>query len=164
MWSRTRAGADSYVGPSLACAQISSTMRWKRETRRNQRGNRINIRPPRPAENRSIVTDKETRKKNNHLKNTNIEVELGLSLNVLSFQPAQISAHRPLRRRIKRELTIDDLSFGKKGKVLRVLPSGRWLPRNQGWLNFWESKLVTVRKSLHRSCWTELTCQGILLP
>jgi len=56
------------------------------------------------------------------------------------------------------------LSFGKKGKVLRVLPSGRWLPRNQGWLNFWESKLVTVRKSLHRSCWTELTCQGILLP
>jgi len=55
-------------------------------------------------------------------------------------------------------------SFGKKGKVLRVLPSGRWLPRNQGWLNFWESKLVTVRKSLHRSCWTELTCQGILLP
>jgi len=24
------------------------------------------------------------------------------------------------------------LSFGKKGKVLRVLPSGRWLPRNQG--------------------------------
>ena len=24
----------SYVGPSLACAQISSTMRWKRETRR----------------------------------------------------------------------------------------------------------------------------------
>ena len=27
-----------------------------------------------------------------------------------------------------------------------------------------ETKLVTVRKSLHRSCWTELTCQGILLP
>ena len=51
-----------------------------------------------------------------------------------------------------------------KGKVLRVLPSGRWVPRNQGWLNFWETKLVTVRKSLHRSCWTELTCQGNLLP
>ena len=51
-----------------------------------------------------------------------------------------------------------------KGKVLRVLPSGRWVPRNQGWLNFWETRLVTVRKSLHRSCWTELTCQGILLP
>ena len=31
--------------------------------------------------------------------------------------------------------------------------------RNQGWLNFWETKLVTERKSLHRSCWTELTCQ-----
>ena len=49
-------------------------------------------------------------------------------------------------------------------KVLRVLPSSPWVPRNQGWLNFWETKLVTVRKSLHRSCWTELTCQGILLP
>lgn len=48
--------------------------------------------------------------------------------------------------------------------VLRVLLSGRWLPRNQGWLNFWETRVVTVRKSLHRSCWTELTCQGILLP
>ena len=23
---------------------------------------------------------------------------------------------------------------------------------------------MTVKKSLHRSCWTELTCQGILLP
>ena len=43
------------------------------------------------------------------------------------------------------------------------LCTGRWVPRNQGWLNFWETKLVTVRKSLHRSCWTELTCQGILL-
>ena len=52
----------------------------------------------------------------------------------------------------------------REGKVLRVLPSGRWVPRNQGWLNFWETRLVTVRKSLHRSCWTELTCQGILLP
>ena len=31
-------------------------------------------------------------------------------------------------------------------------------------LNFLETRLVTVRKSLHRSCWTELTCQGILLP
>ena len=45
--------------------------------------------------------------------------------------------------------------------MLRVLPSGRWLPRNQGWVNFWETRLVTVMKSLHRSCWTELTCQGI---
>jgi len=52
----------------------------------------------------------------------------------------------------------------RERKVLRVLPSGRWLPRNQGWLNFWETRLVTVRKSLHLSCWTELTCQGILLP
>ena len=52
----------------------------------------------------------------------------------------------------------------KKGKLLRVLLSGRWLPGNQGWLNFWETRLVIVRKSLHRSCWTELTCQGILLP
>ena len=51
-----------------------------------------------------------------------------------------------------------------EGKVLRVFSSGRWVPRNQGWLNFWETRLVTVRKSLHRSCWTELTCQGILLP
>ena len=25
-------------------------------------------------------------------------------------------------------------------------------------------RLLTVRKSLHRSCWTELTCQGNLLP
>ena len=41
----------------------------------------------------------------------------------------------------------------REGKVLRVLLSGRWLPRNQGWLNFWETRLVTVRKSLHRSCW-----------
>ena len=32
--------------------------------------------------------------------------------------------------------------------MLRVLPSGRWVPRNQGWLNFWETRLVTVRKSL----------------
>ena len=47
------------------------------------------------------------------------------------------------------------------GKVLRVLLSGLWLPRNQGWLNFRETRLVTVRKSLHRSCWTELTCQEI---
>ena len=39
----------------------------------------------------------------------------------------------------------------REGKVLRVFSSGRWLPRNQGWLNFWETKLVTVRKSLHRS-------------
>ena len=53
---------------------------------------------------------------------------------------------------------------GREGKVLRVLPSDRIVPRNQGWLNFWETELVTVRKSLHRSCWTELTCQGILLP
>ena len=52
----------------------------------------------------------------------------------------------------------------REGKVLRVFSSGRWVPRNQGWLNFWETRLVTVRKSLHRSCWTELTCQGILLP
>ena len=51
-----------------------------------------------------------------------------------------------------------------EGKVLRVFSSGRTLPRNQGWLNFWETRLVTVRKSSHRSCWTELTCQGILLP
>ena len=49
----------------------------------------------------------------------------------------------------------------RKGKVLRVLLSGRCLPRNQAWLNFWETRLLTVRKSLHRSCWTELTCQGI---
>ena len=55
-------------------------------------------------------------------------------------------------------------SWQRDGKVLRVLLSGLWLPRNQGWLNFWETRLVTVRKSLHRSCWTELTCQGILLP
>ena len=62
-------------------------------------------------------------------------------------------------------MTVDPSTSSKeKGKVLRVLPSGRWVPRNQGWLNFWETKLVTVRKSLHRSCWTELTCQGILLP
>jgi len=53
---------------------------------------------------------------------------------------------------------------GREGKVLRVLLSGRWLPHNQGWLNFWETRLVTVRKSLRHSCWTELTCQGILLP
>ena len=33
----------------------------------------------------------------------------------------------------------------KEGKVLRVLPSGHWVPHNQGWLNFWETKLVTVR-------------------
>jgi hypothetical protein len=51
-----------------------------------------------------------------------------------------------------------------EGKVLRVLPSDRMVPRNQGWLNFWETNLVTVWKSLKRSCWTELTCQGILLP
>ena len=43
------------------------------------------------------------------------------------------------------------------GKVLRVLPSGRWLPHNQGWVNFIETRLVTVMKSLYRSCWTELT-------
>ena len=49
----------------------------------------------------------------------------------------------------------------REGKVLRVLLSGRCLPRNQAWLNFWETRLLTVRKSLHRSCWTELTCQGI---
>jgi len=55
-------------------------------------------------------------------------------------------------------------SLEKKGKLLRVLLSGRWLPGKQGWLNFWETKLVTLRKSLHRSCRTELTCQGILLP
>ena len=48
-----------------------------------------------------------------------------------------------------------------EGKVLRVLPSSRCLPRNQGWVNFSETRLVTVMKSLHRSCWTELTCQGI---
>jgi hypothetical protein len=59
---------------------------------------------------------------------------------------------------------VDQQGHEGEGKVLRVLLSGRWLPRNQGWLNFWETKLVTVRKSLHRSCWTELTCQGILLP
>ena len=65
----------------------------------------------------------------------------------------------------QRHLTVDPSTSSKeKGKVLRVLPSGRWVPRNQGWLNFWETNLVTVRKSLHRSCWTELTCQGILLP
>ena len=38
-----------------------------------------------------------------------------------------------------------------EGKVLRVLPSGRRLPPNQGWVNFWESRLVTVMKSLDRS-------------
>ena len=32
------------------------------------------------------------------------------------------------------------------------------------YVNFSETRLVTVMKSLHRSCWTELTCQGILLP
>ena len=30
-----------------------------------------------------------------------------------------------------------------EGKVLRVFSSGRWVPRNQGWLNFWETRLVT---------------------
>jgi hypothetical protein len=52
----------------------------------------------------------------------------------------------------------------RKGKVLRVSPSGRFVPRNQRELDFWKTKLVTEKKSLHRSCWTELTCQGILLP
>ena len=66
----------------------------------------------------------------------------------LSFRPA--GQHMKERKR--------------EGKVLRVLLSGRWLPRNQGWLNFWETRLVTEKKSLPRSCWTELTCQGILLP
>jgi len=32
------------------------------------------------------------------------------------------------------------LARGKKGKLLRVLLSGRWLPGNQGWLNFWETR------------------------
>ena len=31
----------------------------------------------------------------------------------------------------------------REGKVLRVLPSDRMVPRNQGWLNFWETNLVT---------------------
>ena len=61
-------------------------------------------------------------------------------------------------------LFLDDRSLqpdGKgEGKVLRVFSSGRTLPRNQGWLNFWETRLVTVRKSLYRSCWTELTCHA----
>ena len=37
-------------------------------------------------------------------------------------------------------------------KVHRVLPSGSRVPRIQGWLNFTEIMLATVRKSLHRSC------------
>ena len=36
-------------------------------------------------------------------------------------------------------------------KVHRVLPSGSRVPRIQGWLNFTEIRLATVRKSLHRS-------------
>ena len=66
----------------------------------------------------------------------------------------------------ERLLTVDQswAPVEGEGKVLRVLPSGRSLPRNQGWVNFSETRLVTVMKSLHRSCWTELTCQGILLP
>ena len=75
-------------------------------------------------------------------------------------------------RRRHRNLPVNHVSFLKQwstgklweGKVLRVLPSGRWLPPNQGWVNFWETRLVTVMKSLYRSCATELTCQGILLP
>ena len=50
--------------------------------------------------------------------------------------------------------------YQETGKVLRVLPSDGWVPGNQGWLNFWETRLVIVRKTLHRSCWTELTCQS----
>ena len=44
--------------------------------------------------------------------------------------------------------------------------SGRWLPRNQGWLNFWETRLVTLKKSLHRSClvinWVLIHCPSLL--
>jgi len=39
-----------------------------------------------------------------------------------------------------------EINFAREGKVLRVLPSGRWVPRNQGWLNFWETRLVTVNQ------------------
>ena len=49
-------------------------------------------------------------------------------------------------------------------QMQRVLPSGSMVPRIQGRLNFTEIRLATVKKSLHRSCRTELTRQGILLP
>ena len=49
----------------------------------------------------------------------------------------------PNERKAKRE-TIEK----REGKVLRVFSSGRWLPRNQGWLNFWETRLVTAREMI----------------
>ena len=67
-------------------------------------------------------------------------------------------------------LTVEpkDLATARNGyeeiKVHRVLPSGSMVPRIQGRLNFTEIRLATVKKSLHRSCRTELTRQGILLP
>jgi hypothetical protein len=69
--------------------------------------------------------------------------------------------YRPSTARHK--MLFEERLGGEERRLMHLCWLGRRLPRNQGWLNFWETRLVTVRKSLHRSCWTELTCQGILL-
>ena len=49
----------------------------------------------------------------------------------------------------------------REGKVLRVLLSGRCLPRNQAWLNFWETRLLTVRKAKEgNSTWEHQEYKG----
>ena len=41
----------------------------------------------------------------------------------------------------------DSWASDREGKVLRVLPSGRWVPRNQGLINFWEMDPESLKKS-----------------
>ena len=50
-------------------------------------------------------------------------------------------------KRFQEPSTSLQLSTGQEEerKVLRVLPSSPWVPRNQGWLNFWETKIMTER-------------------
>ena len=52
----------------------------------------------------------------------------------------------------------------KKIRELMKKEDERSVRRVHPLVNFIETRLVTVMKSLYRSCWTELTCQGILLP
>ena len=69
----------------------------------------------------------------------------------LSFASGLLTEHQREKEKRRRE-----------GKVLRVLPLGRRNSRNQGCLNFWETKLVTVRKSLHSCCWGWSACLSAL--